>query len=402
MMLPRKRFQGTASFEDETVPLTFSAEVAEDGRLNLQIAPTSIRRMHFFSKLEGRIGRSTPLLTLSGTSVEGDLFDTKSASVKRLHYSTDAVNIELRALKATITLQLTEPPPAICIRLWLREFKAFRTPDVESELGRVNVWGATGTPKHDDVSGGIAVIAHNSVHDKWYEDADELLSFLHRGLSFASGKRLQAPVVEVFKPDRCIVTLYEGSPFESSLPVVHHLNLGPFLEALVRRFELRPAFPDILWVATGWLHSGAKFNEVRFLTSMIALEVVVDGVLPEKMTTNVPKAAFAPLRDSFLSELEKHELSDDSMKIFDGKLRQLNQRTLSQKLIALRNHYDLPTDQFAYDDLTGLTKARNKIVHSGRASDEDNLWRMIVMIREFISRIVLDELNYSNGFETYL
>ena len=100
------------------------------------------------------------------------------------------------------------------------------------------------------------------------------------------------------------MTLYKGSPFESNLLVVHHLNLGPFLETLVRRFELRPAFPDILWVATGWLHSGAKFNEVRFLTSMIALEVVVDGVLPEKLTTNIPKVTFAPLRDALLSGVD--------------------------------------------------------------------------------------------------
>ena len=401
-MLPRKRFQGTASFEDESVPLTFSAEVADDGRLQLQMEPISIQRMHFFSQLEGRVGTSTPLLNLCGTSVDGDLFDSNSVSVKRLHYSTDAVNIELRALKATITLQLNEPPPATCVRLSLREFKAFRTPDVESKLGKVHVWGATSTLERDDVSGGIAVVARNSVQDKWYVHADELLSFLHRGLSFASGKRLQAPVVEVFKPDRCLVTLYEGSPFEPSLPVVHHLNLGPFLEALVRRFELQPAFPDILWVATGWLHSGAKFNEVRFLTSMIALEVVVDGVLPEKLTTNIQKATFAPLRDAFLSELDRHELADDSMKIFSGKLRQLNQRTLSQKLIALRDHYDLPTEKFAYDDLTGLTKARNRIVHSGKASSEDNLWRMIVMIREFVSRIVLHELKFSDDFERYL
>ena len=99
---------------------------------------------------------------------------------------------------------------------------------------------------------------------------------------------------------------------------------------------------------------------------MIALEVVVDGVLPEKLTTNIPKVTFTPLRDVLLSELEKHELVDDSMKIFDGKLRQLNQRTLSQRLIALRDHYDLPTDKFPDDDLIGLTKARNRIVHSGK------------------------------------
>ena len=171
---------------------------------------------------------------------------------------------------------------------------------------------------------------------------------------------------------------------------------------LVRRFELQPLFPDILWVATGWLHDGAKFNEVRFLTSMISLEVVVDGVLPKKLTTNIPKATFAPLRDAFLSQLERYILPDDSTNIFEGKIRQLNQRTLSQKLIALRDHYGLQNSEFTYDDLTGLTKARNRVVHSGKASDEDNLLHMIVMIREFVSRIVLHELKYTGDFEIYL
>lgn len=54
------------------------------------------------------------------------------------------------------------------------------------------------------------------------------------------------------------------------------------------------------WMAIGWLHIENPFDEVRFLMSMTALEAVVEHLIPQILTTVMPKLNFEPLRKKLL------------------------------------------------------------------------------------------------------
>lgn len=235
----------------------------------------------------------------------------------------------------------------------------------------------------------------------WFSRADDFLTFLHRGLGFSHGGRLQTPRLDVLDGDRWEATYYAGNGFVRSLSPIPHLNQGPFIEALTRRYEREPPVPDMLWTAIGWLHSDVLSDEGRFLMSMTALETVVDHLIPKTLTTIIPKPAFYNVRDKLLEVLADCGLDDTSAAIFAGKIKALNGCSLSQKVVALRDHYGLSAQEFSDDEIVAAIQAHNGIVHTGQTAGRRESWPKVVFVRELITRIVFGELDYAGPFEAY-
>ncbi|MBN9278769.1 MAG: hypothetical protein J0I57_14245, partial [Hyphomicrobium sp.] len=88
--------------------------------------------------------------------------------------------------------------------------------------------------------------------------------------------------------------------------------------------------------------------------------------------------------------------------IFEGKLKSLNRRSLSQKIQTLRDHYGLSKDVFSDHAIIHVIKARNDIVHTGELSTHRDLWTKEVFVRELIALIVFQELGYEGPYESYV
>ncbi|KDC32845.1 hypothetical protein L505_0527 [Bordetella bronchiseptica F4563] len=289
------------------------------------------------------------------------------------------------------------------MRLWFRGFKSFRNAPVIMSLGTVQVVGPNKLSSQDEMAGYVAIQAPEGViASDWFNKADKFLTFMHRGLAFAHGGRLQTPRLDELDGSRWKATLYDGDGFPKSLAPIHFLNQEPFINALVARFDESALFPDMLWTAVGWLHSFNSFDEVRYLVSMTALETVIEHVIPKTQTTVIPKAAFSPIRDRLLTALESDDLKNTAKDVFAGRVKGLNSRTLSQKMQALRDHYGLPADVFSDDAITGIIKARNNIVHTGESKESRDLFQKEIFIREFITRIVFHEVGYNGPYESYV
>ncbi|MAN73036.1 MAG: hypothetical protein CME84_02970 [Henriciella sp.] len=126
------------------------------------------------------------------------------------------------------------------------------------------------------------------------------------------------------------------------MPSIHFLNQSDYIECLATHFDRKDTFPEAVWTAVGWLNSRTAIEEVRFLNIMTAIETILENLLPNTETKILPASEFSAVKDSLLATLERHSLAKEGLDIFKGKIKQLNSRTLSQKLSAVLDSDLLP------------------------------------------------------------
>ncbi|OJU31184.1 MAG: hypothetical protein BGN89_17500 [Alphaproteobacteria bacterium 64-6] len=403
MMLERKRFTGAIKRGDDAFALEFDVWSGEDGRLSIEAQPLDKQAIFRLQGAMGEPGSYSESLILEGASADGTTFFSDTVELQGARVGTRKNSVMVEARKAKVTLDCTETAEAPLVRLWFRSFKAFRNPTVTMSLGKVCVGGEQKPSSEDEMSGHVVLQALERVNiDDWLKQAGEFLTFMHLGLAFAHGGRLQTPRKDVIVGNRWEATYYGGRGFRRSLAPIHYLNQGPFIKALAKRFDYPKPFPDMLWTAVGWLHNDNSFDEGRFLMSMTALETVVEHVIPKTLTTVIPRADFKAVRSRLLAALAECRLEKTPEEIFEGKLKSLNRRSLSQKIQTLRDHYGLSKDVFSDHAIIHVIKARNDIVHTGELSTHRDLWTKEVFVRELIALIVFQELGYEGPYESYV
>jgi hypothetical protein len=401
--LERIKFNGAISRADHRFPVEFETWAGDDSRLQIEIEPLPTQALLVLQGAIGEPGSFSEALALEGIGSGGETFFSDSIDVRGVNFGTSGNVLKVAARKAKVTIRCAVSVSTPRMRLWFRGFKSFRSPMVNMSLGLLQVAGDAKDVAVDDMSGSVTVQAEAETNlEGWVSRADDFLTFMHRGLGFANGSRLQTPRLDLRIGDLWEVTYYEGDGFGPGLPPIHHLNQGPFIEALATRFDDPKPFPDMLWTAIGWLHNDNSFDEGRFLTSMTALEAIVEHVIPKSLTTVIPKENFGPVKTKLLESLAIFELDRTSRQIFEAKVKGLNSRTLSQKIQALRDHYGLSKTIFADEAVVEVIKARNDIVHTGESAGRREIWPKIVFVRELISQIVFHEIGYSGPYESYV
>lgn len=403
MTLERKRFSGSITRGEDIIPLEFDVWADEDGRLAIEPLALNTQAVFTLQGAMGEPGSYSESLVLQGISEDGSTFFSDTTELHGARFGTHENTVSVEARKAKVTIPIDKAPKAPLVRLWFRGFKSFRNPSVTMSLGDVGVAGPNKSANKDEMAGYVALQASGDVNlDGWLRRADEFLTFMHLGLAFGHGGRLQTPRMDVIVGNTWEATYYDGNGFAKSLSPIHHLNQGPFIKALAKRFDDPKPFPDMLWTAVGWLHNGNPFDEARFLMAMTALETVVEHVIPKVLTTIMPKNDFGPVRDKLLTALSECDLQETPTEIFQGKIKGLNGRTLSQKIQALRDHYGLPIDIFSDEAIVAIIKARNGIVHTGESTKASDLWPKEMFVRELIALIVFHELGYNGPYESYI
>ncbi|WP_342723907.1 hypothetical protein AAFG07_33165 [Bradyrhizobium sp. B097] len=403
MTLQRIKFNGTIVRADQRFPIEFETWAGEDSRLQIEIEPLPAQVLLALQGAMGKPGSFSEALVLEGIGPRDETFFSDSVDVRGVNFGTSGNVLKVAARKAKIVIHCAESVLTPRMRLWFRGFKSFRNPRVKTSLGLVEVLGDARDVAVDDMSGNVIVQAEAETKlEGWVERADDFLTFMHRGLGFAHGSRLQTPRLDLRIGCLWEVTYYQGDGFGVGLPPIHHLNQGPFIEALAKRFDDPRPFPDMIWTAIGWLHNDNSFDEGRFLMSMTALEAMVEHVIPKSLTTVVSKDNFEVIRAKLLEAITISELEETPRKIFEGKVKSLNGRTLSQKIQALRDHYGLSKAIFSDDAVVEIIRARNDIVHTGESAGQGKLWSKVVFVRELISQIVFHEIGYSGPYESYV
>ena len=402
VILERAKYTGTISNRCAKFPVTFHVSAGANFRLSIEVDPVSIQIALGVRSETFELGSASRSMLLEGKAENGNAFFSDCVDLISWSTGTKGNSIQVSAGVAKVTIAREETISRPLAKIWFRNFKSFKTPVIRNSLGQIEVWGNVESLPTDEVSGSIAVQAgEESDGRSWIERADHFLDYMRHGLAFAHGSRLQSPRKDVYKEKILETTFYQGSGFSSNLAPIHYLNQGPFIEALVKRYDETVPFPDILWTAVGWIQSDARFNEVRFLTSMTALEAIVEHLIPKTLTTVMPKANFEGIRDQLLEIIANSSASKSEQEILEGKIKGLNGRTLSQKVEALLKHYNLSNEIFNSLSIADLIKTRNKITHTGLPPEVD-IWSKIVLVRELVTQIVFREVNYVGQYQSFV
>jgi len=397
-------FQGEISTDGEAAPIAFCLEAGSDCCLRFEVDPVSPQTFSLALKSQGAPGTTSKEFALTGKSADGKTITSNRMTITGWGHGETGYSMNLNSSVAKITLALDEPVDKPILRLWFRSFKSFRNPVIETPIGNLSVRGKEKNVSPDNMSGSVALEApSNDPGTDWYEKADDFLKHMHRGLALAHGGRLQTPRLDYIQKSTWEATFFAGEGFKPELPVQYHLDQGPFIKALAERYESAGALPEMLWTALGWMQTGTTFSEVRFLTAMTALEAIVQSELSERRGTSIPKTEFMPLREKINALIAKDKrLSKEVQEIFSRKVAQLNQKTFSEKIHALFDHYAIPKRDFEGDAISSLIRLRNDIVHMGVVSNSDELWPSIILVRELITRILLKEIGFVGQYCCYV
>lgn len=356
--MPATIFTGDLSVGGVRMPFSGTAIGDAGGRLTLDVdeRPLAGEERVALHSISSKVGERVDYFSLQARSPSGHQLHSDRVSLTRL--GTDDIALALD--EATVKLPLDTPTPHPRVRMRLRGVQNFGPTSASTPLGRIGLAADIQGVKPDDVSGCVELDAMELPNDPdWYERAVECMHFMRAGLALANGGRLHMPILEYFNGDSCEATFYAGRGAARELRVLHPLNQRAFFEALAARFFDPEPWPEVLWVAQGWMHAETTHDEIRFISSMTALEALID-VLPNKKT---------------------------------------KKRILRDKLRILFEHYRIRHDDLL-PHVPDLVAERNKIVHRG--VPQALTWKLIIVVREMITRIVLKELKYEGPYECYL
>ncbi|WP_348764418.1 hypothetical protein [uncultured Henriciella sp.] len=338
-------FSGVLSDRDDKFEMELTLRAGPDSRLVIQPVSVSTRCYVALSKHVGAPGSKSSWLAFEGISSEGTIFRSTYLSVYGHGHGTDGAWLKLAASKAHIILKRSEADDAkdVGVQWSLRGFRSFRNRPTKTSLGVVIVRGMHEFESYDEVTGSLAINPDGmAVDDAWFEKADEMLEFVWRGLEFGHGGRLPISLIQEYRSKEVVATFYEGKGSPPHLPSIHFLNQSDYIECLATHFDRKDTFPEAVWTAVGWLNSRTAIEEVRFLNIMTAIETILENLLPNTETKILPASEFSAVKDSLLATLERHSLAKEGLDIFKGKIKQLNSRTLSQKLSAVLDSDLLP------------------------------------------------------------
>ncbi len=356
--MPATIFAGHLSVGGVRIPFSGTAIADAGCRLTLDVDERPLagdERVALYS-ISSKVGERVDYFSLQAHSPNGHQLHSDRVSLTRI--GTDDIALALD--EATVVLPLDQPAPHPRVRMWLRGIQNFGPTSASTPLGRAGLAADIQGVKPDDVSGCVELDATQSPNDPdWYDRAVKFLHFMRAGLALANGGRLHMPILEYFNGNSCEATFHVGRGAARELKVQHPLNQRAFFEALAARFFDPDPWPEVLWVAQGWMHAETTHDEIRFISSMTALEALIDA-LPKNKT---------------------------------------KKRILRDKLRILFEHYRIRHDDLL-PHVPDLVAERNKIVHRG--VPQALTWKLIIVVREMITRIVLNELKYEGPYECYL
>jgi hypothetical protein len=403
-ILDESRYIGTLSNGKTKTAIIVDVIAGSDGRLHLTPVDVS-GELFFLIRPLSKPGEATKEFSLSAEDEVGRTITSETVYVTGWHDSTQGYTIDLNVSKASVTQQFMDPEELPFKRVYFRGLKSFGRHFLDCQLGKAYLQGDTPGVEQDKITGAAGIQSSDpEPDDRWHSDANKLLMHIQCGMGFAHGGRLQVPLLEEVAAGQHRMTFYQGRGWQSEYPVIPYLNHQPFFEALVRRFEERGPIANAFWTALGWVQVETAFDDVRFLTAMTAIETITQNALPESDTTIIPKTTFKKGLRSKLERVVESEtdIECDKRKIFKGKVAQLNSRTLSQKIDAMFDHFDLPKIGFEGDTIVDLIKLRNKIIHQVEAPDPDKIHAGILHVREIFTRLLLREIGFVGQYYCYI
>jgi hypothetical protein len=404
-ILPSTRFTGSIVHGEVVQMVEFDASVDDNGVLSLTFEPVVGPVDISLLQLTDATGRRGVWMTLVGTAADGPAFASESFEITGYSHRTGEAGSQIalqgHCAEADITTPLAEP--ASTSQLWwgLRRFRSFGWLPGDVDIGRVAMGGAEPDAEHPQRLSASLVIQLQGVQDaEWFDAATARLGHIARVMSFASGAYLRPYVTRQVAGERAVLRAYSRSDTpEPFYPPFVFLNLQPIFDlACGGDAAARTAF-EALDPALRWLLAPAHYDEMRLTAAMTALENLVDQAFPDDAALFIKSSTFKKLASAVRALIAGWGLPE-GMK---DKVPELNRRTFADKLQSYLDTKDVVTSDLPDEQLRGMVKARNAVVHKGVYFDPEiesqpDVWDHMLLARELVTRVLLAELGFVGNY----
>ncbi len=234
-IVPAITFEGALRDQKRSIPVRFSAEVDDDGELQLTFenpepSGDAFRLLgHGFSR-----GDELRYFELHGTGAGGETIASDTFHVTGYSHGSDDAGHRLSfsgTCREAELVRSLEEAAAKPILIWaFRRFQSFSGLARNLPEGSVWIGGAKPEDGHPQkITGALRIAGPDGIaSDAWWGEAEEAADHVFRVMSLAGGLYLRPYVRRRIEGDRDRITVsaYSDAP-EAFLPPFHFLNLEP-------------------------------------------------------------------------------------------------------------------------------------------------------------------------------
>lgn len=400
------KFVGSLALEGDEFSVEFSASLAEDSRLVLELEPVDQSCWVFVAgRVDPGIGASMIEYSLTGESPDGSIFSSANVTIPSAPSSSECLQLKTVVHEATIRrpASTSGAVPLPKAELLLRGLWADELAPVMTRHGKLSVSGSHAFPDCDKLYGAVLLEAVGAPLETWHRDAYAYLENVQRGLSFASGKRLQCASYRYSTRDYTDVTFFDGrSSGHGFGPVQYPITQEGFLKVLVTKLDEPEGVPCWVWQAASWVFVDTTLQEIRFLSAMTAIELIVNKALPKELrggslvSSEKQEKLLAELTDT----LSNANLAETEENVLGARLKGIYSKPLGQKVISLFDHCNLPSEDLEESVIRHLIDLRNRIVHQRPVGDV-SIGEAAKLAKEVVVLVVLRWFGYVGAYNSY-
>lgn len=421
-------FKGELKQGNLTAEVTFFVALEPDGELSFRFEPITRTDAAFAMEQDwSRQRRETQRFELTGQTENGISFASYNLVITTFGFGFDKLQPgfyyvpRAKYSTAEIRIPLNAPVERAIHRMLLKGAEGFYESTGSTAFGDVVMTGADKPDDHDRVLGEITVLAPGDISDgeAWRHDTKRLMLHVRSVMSFASSVTLRSPVSE-FQCGQLSILSFRSQIAQQrpSMRNIRHLDLQPIFDAALRSFESPPIKVIDLPLAIEWLAFENSYKEVRLMSTMTALENLIDANLDRKekqvmrrkpfgRLKSEAKDALAPLITAFAArEKLDPDACDELVSSLDERLAEFNRRSLRNKIRLLAARWGVPLVDIGDARIDAGVRARNFIVHTGRLPEpgeaQPDLWEHFTVMREVMVRFVLTALGFKGRYVTWL
>ncbi len=432
MLLDLRNCSGQLCWQENVLNIDFDLSCGKDGAIKLKLKDIPFGRDVFWlHELFNKKGRYFEFLQLKGNDGKGNSITSNSVILNSLRNRYDKSGSWICPEGTCMQLQLNSSKPLtydktaeLLLKYRLLGFECFGRLSGKTDFGSIEVAGSTKIENYDEVTGVLLIKAqHERNFDltNWIERCDKSARSILDILSLANDRYIDWTSRSIFHNRSWVSSLFIGPrrAGKPSQPLFTYLNLQPVLNLALTNYSEELKQKTGLDVAIEWFLIKSNYDEVRFLTTMTALEHLVyvyAGREREKIFQNktfekvIRPQVNVALNQSLDLLLEKEEDAEkraiypNKIKSAKDKVIEINRYPFKENLWKFLKEYKVPLDGID-QDIEMAVAARHQIVHRGlymQVSDDQSIRDHLAVLRELLKRIFLALLKYNGEYQSFL
>jgi hypothetical protein len=427
-LLDLRECRGTLASGDDRVEVQFNLRFTHRGELEvssirLPLDRSTVFLMHLYSREELTVER----LSLSALAPDGARISSEGVFIKSMETRHNAEEIVLELGLQMYDCEISwspvsrgeSPLGATRVCYWVQGLRGFRVQEVVRDSVRIAIGGDHAVDDPSTISGLLELSPFSDEAAFPVHESDDLDRHVRQALdllSLAQGRFLRWCVREEYAGNvrtRWTIRVRNTSA-GPKYAVFSFLHLQPVVDLLASSFTPRLVEETGVDVAIEWMLMNPPYYEAEFITLMTALEHLLDRFAETDPIRRwlFPKEVFrARIRPALLESLKQElialksdEIPESFPPVAEGRLGDLNRRTIRDLLMQFVEHYRVPVSDLEAH-LRDLLRLRNRLVHAGQGSPDREpayLLKSVVRLRELVVRCVLSIIGYEGHYNTYL